>query len=256
VRANGLYQGVWGRGKAETDFTLAWGSLFHLLCEKWIEHQDLDEIIQLIDLNLDEEDEDRYGRNKRRMQEAFIEWVKFRKADPIEILRTEQAAVVACLEGPCPYSEHGCGLVYGGRLDQIVRWNMLVGPLDIKTTVMEVKDPILEYKPNHQMEGYVWITSHLMGKPCWGAIVERVIINKSKIKPHRFPVPYSRDLILEWVENEKLTTQRFVGSSTGTPSTSGCGSRTWPAVPYPTTVSSGMCVCPAGDGLPLALASR
>jgi hypothetical protein len=138
-----------------------------------------------------------------RMQEAFVEWVKYRKADPIEIIRTEQPAVVVC-DGPCPYSPTGCRLTYGGRLDQIARWNQMVGPLDFKTTVMDTTDPITEYRPNHQMEGYVWLTTHLMGKSCWGAIVERIIINKSKIKIQRFPVPFPKDEILEWVETERL----------------------------------------------------
>lgn len=198
-----LYQGIWGRKSEVTDYTLAWGSLFHKLAEVWIERSNLDEVIELIDLNLPEDIEDNYGRTKGRMQEAFIEWVKFRRADPIEILRTEQPAVVLCTS-PCPYSDDGCGLLYGGRLDQIVRWNQMVGPLDIKTTVKESSDPISEYKPNHQMEGYVWLASHLTGKHCWGAIVERIIINKSKIKPSRFPIPYNKDHIIEWAQTERL----------------------------------------------------
>lgn len=198
------YQNILGRAKPEMDFALAWGRLFHRLVQTWTETGDLQQIIDLIDLNLDEDVDDRYGRTKMRMQEAFIEWVKFRRADPIEILRTEQPAVVACLDGPCPYSATGCGLVYGGRLDEIIRWNAMVGPLDIKTTVMDTSDPATEYKPSHQMIGYTWMTTHLMGKACWGTIVERIIINKSKIKIHRFPIPYPKDQILEWVENERL----------------------------------------------------
>lgn len=201
-----LYQGIWGRRGEILDFTLAWGALFHKLTELWTLHHDLDEIIQTIDMNLPDDIEDKYGRDKRRMQEAFVEWVKFRNADPIEILRTEQPAVVFCNE-PCMYnpdSPTGCGLLYGGKIDQIARWNAMIGPLDFKTTVMDTTDPISEYKPNHQMEGYVWMASHLTGKHCWGAIVERIIINKSKIKIHRFPVPFNKDEIIEWAQTEVL----------------------------------------------------
>jgi len=199
-----LYERIWGRkSRYGDDYSLVWGGVFHKCAEVWLKTGDLSAVIEVIDLNLEEDIDDRYGRNKLRMQEAFIEWVKFRKTDPIEIIRTEQPAVVYC-QGPCPYSADGCNLMYGGKLDQIVRWNSLVGPLDIKTTVMDTSDPIVEYKPNHQMEGYTWLTTHLMGKPCWGAIVERMVINKSKIKPHRFPVPFPKDEILEWVETERL----------------------------------------------------
>jgi hypothetical protein len=198
-----LYQGIWGRAGHVVDFSLMWGGVFHKLTEAWSARGDLNEIIQIIDLNLPDDIEDKYGRTKLRMQEAFIEWVKFRREDPIEVLREEQPAVVVC-NGPCPYSPTGCHLTYGGRLDEIVRWNQMIGPLDFKTTVQDTGDPVTEYKPNHQMEGYVWLATHLTGHHCWGAIVERIIINKSKIKVHRFPVPYGKDQIIEWAETERL----------------------------------------------------
>lgn len=197
-----LYQGIWGRrGKVE-NYTLVWGGLFHKIAKVWVDTQDLNQVIELVDLNLPDDIVDKYGRTKTRMQEAFLKWAQYRRDDPLEILRTEQPAVIDC-RSACPYSENGCGLLYGGKLDEIVKWNAMIGPLDIKTTVMTVNDPIQEYKPSHQMEGYVWIASHLMGKHCWGVIVERVIINKSKIEPSRFPVPYSKDMIREWVEDER-----------------------------------------------------
>lgn len=198
-----LYQNIWGRRGKEENFTLHWGKVFHKIAEQWQKNGNLNEILELIDLNIPEETDDRYGRNKLRMQEAFMEWAKFRRSDPLEILRTEQPATVACLDGPCPYSDRGCNLVYGGKLDEIVRWNAMVGPLDFKTTVMNSTDPVQEYKPNHQMEGYVWMSTHLTGTHCWGAIVERIVCNKSKLMVNRFPVPYARDTILEWVENER-----------------------------------------------------
>jgi hypothetical protein len=205
------YQGVLGRAAPEDDYALVWGSVFHKLAELWLVNGSqltpelVDLINEVITLNIPEDIDDRYGRNRLRMQEAFIAWAKFRIAEPIKVLRTEQPATVACLKGePCIYNEDGCGLTYGGKQDQIVQWNVMTGPLDIKTTTQTENDPIQEYKPNHQMEGYVWIASHLMGIHCWGVIVERAIINKSKIDISRFPVPYTRDAIREWAEGEVL----------------------------------------------------
>lgn len=201
-----LYQTIWGRrGKYGDSYTLHWGKVFHKLAEVWQQRQDINEVIQYIDLNIPEEVDDRYGRNRGRMQELFIAWVTFRRTDPLEILRTEQPTTIACLGGPCPYNEKGCGLVYGGKLDEIARWNQMIGPLDFKTTVMDKTDPGAEYRPSHQMEGYTWITGHLIGKPCWGTIVERLVCNKSKIKIDRFPVSFDRDHIQEWIETEKDT---------------------------------------------------
>lgn len=198
------YQTILGRRAREEDYNLVWGKVFHKLTESWTNDGKLEPIIELISSNIPEETDDRYGRNQRKMQDAFVEWTKYRTADPIEILRTEQPAVVACLDQPCPYSEHGCGLTYGGRLDQIVRWQGMVGPLDFKTTVREESDPATEFKPSHQMEGYVWLTSHLMGKHCWGVIIERIIANKSKLKVDRFPIPFSKGQIREWAATEVI----------------------------------------------------
>ena len=198
------YERVLGRRGRETSYTLTWGAVFHALTEVWTATRDLNKCLEIISVNIPEDTDDRYGRNQRRMQEAFLEWLKYRNNDPIEVLHTEQPVTIACIgDHPCPYSDHSCDLVYGGRLDEIVRWNALVGPLDFKTTVVEENDPIAQYKPSHQMLGYTWMASHLLGKHCWGAIVERMIINKSKIKPGRFPVPFNRDQIVEWVENER-----------------------------------------------------
>lgn len=198
------YQNVLGRRVRGEQYALVWGAIFHRLAEIWGEAQDIDRVIEVIDQNIPEIVEDRYGRDRGKMQEMFLKWVKFRKSDPLEILRTEQPAVVACIGSePCVYSETGCNLVYGGRIDQIVRWNALIGPLDIKTTTSRENDPAADYQLSHQMEGYVWLASHLLGKHCWGVIVERIIANKSEVTVDRFPVPYSRDRIWEWVENER-----------------------------------------------------
>lgn len=200
------YQSILGRKARELDYSLFWGGIFHRLTELWELHHDLNEVIEVISMNVEEETDDRYGRNQRLMQDMFVEWMKYRKNDPLEVLRAEQPAVVTCI-GPCiyqPNSPLGCNLTYGGKLDEIVRWNSLVGPLDFKTTVMTETDPVSQYKPSHQMMGYVWLASHLMGRHCWGAIVERIVANKSGVKIDRFPVPYSKDLIIEWSENERL----------------------------------------------------
>jgi hypothetical protein len=78
----------------------------------------------------------------------------------------------------------------------------MMGPLDAKTSVIDDSDPVAEYKPSHQMEGYVWLASHLIGKHCWGVILEKAVCNKSKLFVKRHPISYSKDLIREWAENE------------------------------------------------------
>jgi len=44
------------------------------------------------------------GGTSSRCRRRFLAWAKF-GADPIQILRAEQPAVVACLDQACPYSE-------------------------------------------------------------------------------------------------------------------------------------------------------
>lgn len=187
------------------DYNLVWGLVFHKLVEVWTERRNIEEIINLIDLNIPEEVDDRYGRNRGRMAELFAEWVKFTDANPLEIIANEQATAVICGTDPCPYSETGCNLAYAGRLDKIVKWNALVGPLDIKTTIAKDDNVSEKHRPSHQMEGYTWMTSHLIGRHCWGTIIEQAICNKSIIDIRRFPISFSEGEIREWVETERIT---------------------------------------------------
>lgn len=203
----GYYAHGLGLIPQETRMALHWGKTFHAVTETWQTTSNPDAVANVIRENIEVDTGDRYGRNQSRMVEAFVEWVKYNRENPIEVLRTEQPTAIKCLSGEnCPYnpnSEHGCNLEYGGRLDRIVRWNNLVGPLDIKTTIYDESDPTITYKPSHQMEGYLWIVAHLIGRHPWGVIVERVVCNKSKLFVRRFPVPYAADLIREWAENER-----------------------------------------------------
>lgn len=203
-----LYRFVWGRIPKGEGFALLWGRTFHKVVEVWLETGDLTQVMAVIETNIPEDTDDRYGRNQRKMQDAFVEWVKFNQVNPLEVVSTEQVVTILC-DSTCPYSESGCGLAYGGRMDRIVNWNSLVGPLDIKTTVMQASDPIAEFRPDHQIGGYVWLASHILGKHCWGAIIEQVIANKSNLRVRRFPIPFAEDHIREWMETEKLRQAEF-----------------------------------------------
>lgn len=200
------YKHILGRESTSGDRTaLNWGKCLHLASEIYEVTRDPQQVFDAIDANLDENIEDRYGRNKGRMYEAFTKYIEFQAAHPIKVLRTEQPTSVSCLDGEsCPYFEHGCGLTYSGRIDRVVEWQGMIGPLDIKTTVMDEKDPISEYRPSHQFMGYVWVVSHLMNLHSWGLIVDRIVTNKSSIKVNRFPVSFTRDDIREWVETERV----------------------------------------------------
>jgi hypothetical protein len=204
------YQHILGRVPDRDSWALTWGTVFHAATEAYHETGSLEAVESVID-QLPDETDDKYGRNRARMYQLMVEWIKFQKLNPIKVLRTEQSVQIKC-DGTnsCPYFDTGCDLTYGGRMDRIVDWQGVVGPLDYKTTVMDESDPVAEYRPNHQMAGYIWAASHLMGRHNWGILVERVITNKSKIHIHRYPISYSRDLIREWVQNEKLMQGRLV----------------------------------------------
>jgi hypothetical protein len=206
------YSHILGRRLGREDKTaLNWGKTMHSAKEAWETTQNPDAVIEAINRLLDDNIEDRYGRTKGRMWEAFLEYATFQKNNPIEIIRTEQPTAIRCESGvSCPYFEDGCGLEYGGRLDNIIRWQGIAGPLDLKTTVMDETDPISEYRPSHQFMGYVWVVSHLMANHSWGIIVDRMVTNKSKIKVNRYPVSFTRDNIREWVQNERVTQARLL----------------------------------------------
>ena len=204
------YTHVLGRRRTiDQSYALLWGTVFHKIAELWKRNHNLDEVIAVIETNIPETIQDKYGRDQRRMQEVFLEWVKYNKFNPLETLTiggeaaVEAAVCVSCCD-PCPLSEHGCGITYAGRIDEPVRWNRLIGPLDYKTTVMNEQDPTGEYKLSHQMTGYVWLISHLIGGRSWGAIIERILCNKSALEVHRYPVPMQADQLREFAQTEKL----------------------------------------------------
>jgi len=205
------YQYALGRRNVRVDrVALDWGSIVHKLADVWESTHNLETVKEVVEAVPDSFNaDDRYGRNKGRMYEMLSEWIGFRVVNPMEILRTEQPTLVTCVS-ECPYSLGGCQLTYGGRMDSIVGWQGLLGPLDIKTTVMDDTDPVADYKLSHQMMGYNWIASHLMQKHCWGVIVERIITNKSKIKIGRFPVSYNKSMIREWAADERIRQNRIV----------------------------------------------
>ena len=202
-----------GRTKRFGDsLALLWGKVFHACTDIWHTTKDQDAIAALID-TIPEDTGDRNGRNRQRMMELFIAWVEWDAKNPLTILRTEQAVTVRCDHGDqCPYfpdNLDGCGLTYGGRQDRIVEHNGIVGPLDIKTTVMDETDPLVAWRPDHQFMGYIWQASHLMQKHCWSIIVLRVVCNKGKMDFRYFPVSFPIDAIREWVENERTLQGRF-----------------------------------------------
>lgn len=203
---------VLGRVRSNGDNTaLNWGKTMHTASEVWEVHKDPAAVQEAIEHSLDDNIEDKYGRTKGRMFEAFLKYAQFQAMNPIEVLRTEQPTLLTCDSGTsCPYFEHGCNLTYGGRIDRVIRWQGMVGPLDIKTTVMNDQDPVSEYRPSHQFMGYVWVVSHLMNDHAWGIIVDRIVTNKSNILINRFPVSFTRDNIREWVENEKRMQARIL----------------------------------------------
>lgn len=202
---------ILGRERSAQDRTaLNWGKTMHSASEVWETEKNPQAVYDLISTSLDENLEDKYGRTQGRMYEAFQKYVQFQTLNPIKVLRTEQPTLLTCDSGTsCPYFDGGCGLTYGGRIDRVIEWQGMVGPLDIKTTVMDDQDPISEYRPSHQFEGYVWVVSHLMNEHSWGIIVDRIVTNKSKIDIKRFPVSFTRDNIREWVENEKRVQARI-----------------------------------------------
>lgn len=206
------YRFALGREVTYGDRTaLNWGSAMHAVADAWNKTHSADAVGDAIVKNLDENIDDRYGRTRDRMYEAAMKWFEFRKNNPLKVLRSEQPTAVQCeLGDKCPYSDSGCDLTYGGRVDNIVEWQSMIGPLDIKTTVMDEKDPVADYAINHQFMGYVWIASHLQGEHCWGLIVERIVTNKSKIDIKRFPASYTRDQIREWVRNEQVLQRRYL----------------------------------------------
>jgi PD-(D/E)XK nuclease superfamily len=198
----GYYQHILGRVPKVENFSFRWGRTAHKTAETWLETHNPAIVAGIIEDEIPEITEDRYGRNRSRMMELFVAWADFEQKNPLKVLRNEQPTLIACLDEPCIYSPNGCGLVYGGRLDRIVDWQGMIGPLDVKTSVIDDDDPVAEYKPSHQMMGYVWIAGHLIGRHCWGVILEKIVCNKSKLHIKRHPISYSKDNIREWAEDE------------------------------------------------------
>ena len=76
---------------------------------------------------------------------------------------------------------------------------------DVRRGSYAVRDFVLEYcSGDLEFEPGAKFRYNNSGYFLLGAIIEQAIINKSKIKIHRFPIPFTEDQIREWAETERL----------------------------------------------------
>jgi hypothetical protein len=103
------WQHILGRSPSHSDKTaLNWGKTMHGCSDLWSTTADPAQVQAYIEASLDENAEDRYGRTKGRMFEAFLKYAQFQMMNPLEVLRNEQPTLITC-DGPCPYFEQGVG---------------------------------------------------------------------------------------------------------------------------------------------------
>lgn len=202
-----------GRIPKVTKHGRTWGTAWHKVQEVFsfvdLEHgaaAAVDAAFATIDDYLPEVVDDRYGRDRSRMKQAFSEYVeKFYAADKqqTELVRAEQPFEVFCPAGAdCPWG--GCDLAHAGKTDKIVRRTGKLWVHDYKTSTQ--KDDYYHNKIilDPQTTGYLWANSHLLGERVWGVLIDRATVNKSAMDFQRYPLSVSDDLVVEWITEQRL----------------------------------------------------
>ncbi|MCP4902591.1 MAG: PD-(D/E)XK nuclease family protein [bacterium] len=107
-------------------------------------------------------------------EQGLNEWGAEKRKGAIIVLKTEQPFELKLQSGES----------YGGRMDQIVKWNRRLWLKDFKTTSMMGKTYASQFQPNAQMTGYVWGASELSGQVVEGVIIETVYNTKTTGPEH------------------------------------------------------------------------
>ena len=92
---------------------------------------------------------------------------------------------------------------WGGKMDRLVRLHGRLWILDFKTSAY--RDDYFGDKIalNHQLRGYAWLLSHLMGERVWGVMIDRAVINSSMIQFQRYPHAISDGHMMSFVRNQQ-----------------------------------------------------
>jgi hypothetical protein len=171
-----LYEYVFNRRMFEEGPALKWGSAYHTyreLLERGLKggeamagvHKRLTE--RLCEMWEEPDGEGKHGwRTKGRMADMFEE-ARQRVEDEaalgeLEVIATEMPFAIRL----------PTGLVWSGKLDQLVRWRGALWVRDFKTTSRMGKTYFNGYEIDHQITGYHWAAEKLSGEPVKGIIVE------------------------------------------------------------------------------------
>ncbi|NIN68868.1 MAG: hypothetical protein GTO63_30115 [Anaerolineae bacterium] len=197
---------ILARRPASPGFGLQYGRAWHKMHEVLHKSGSMSAALDVADEIIPEAIDDKYGRSRSRIKEAFIAQINyFESLDKrFEVVCVEQAAEAHCPEGAeCVYQWGGCNLQHGGKADRLVRYQNKLWLIDYKTSTR--KDPSFADKMvmNPQFLGYAWIYSHLMGEKVWGTIVRRTISNKSNFEPEPYINVISDGQIKQWIRNQQ-----------------------------------------------------
>lgn len=199
------YQYILGRRGKKKGHGLLFGSAWHKMQELFALGESLDVVYEACHEFIPEEVDDRYGRTRDRIKDAFGRYLeKYLVADKQtkELIRVELPFDVYCPpDGDCPWG--GCGLYHSGKSDKLYREYNRLWLLDYKTSTQ--KDDYYHEKLiiDPQTIGYGWAMTHLTGEEIWGVVLDRAVINKSKIDFTRYPLSFSMDLMAEWIRDQQ-----------------------------------------------------
>ena len=146
---------------------LEFGKAIHLGLEAYYTHQrSLDEAVRAFATCYS----DREGDELRTVENGvklLTTYAEVYKHESLEILGLEQGFAV-----PVPHPDKpGHSIIYGGKLDGLVKWDGAVYVLEHKTTSALNYSYFEQFRPNQQLDGYVYGARALTGLPIAGVLV-------------------------------------------------------------------------------------
>lgn len=201
---------------------LSFGKMVHLSLEKYYK-EGYDAAVAVWEGYQDREgDELRTRANGLKLMETYA---RVYKNCPFKVLDVEVGFAVpvynptdTCVncngvlleeENCCILCKYPKSILYGGRIDAIIEWDSQLFALEHKTTSILGYSYFEQFRPNMQVDGYVYAVSQLMGKKCQGAVinalepwkeVKRVTDKTKKPEDHfaRKPVMRSDEELKDW----------------------------------------------------------
>lgn len=151
---------------------LEFGTSIHAALEVWSSTQSVDQALKAFDTSWAEaggDAPDDAKRTKAMADKVLKGYFKKYAQEPFEIVSTET-----------PFEINMGNYMYIGRMDKVIKWDDVIGPMDHKTSSSLGYSTFDQYNPNMQVDGYIYACQKCLDPNAYMALMDVILIAKTK----------------------------------------------------------------------------